>query len=110
MAKSLEEFQVIFKLRDQTAGGFKAVNALRVAESLKSIGEELNAWILSNGALFVNCKSAEQLGKAKKIGKVTGKKVEVVIPEKNNVTKGLFMVSVLTCQRRKLRIMSRELK
>lgn len=66
------------------------MNPLRVAESLKCIGEGLNARILSNVALFVNCKSAEQLGKAKKIGKVAGEKVEVVIPEKKNVTKGVI--------------------
>ncbi len=54
MNKAVEEYRVIFKLKDHVAGGFKPVNPLKVADSLKRVGEGL-ARILSNGVLLGIC-------------------------------------------------------
>lgn len=82
MSRAVEEHRVQFKLKDQLAGGFRAMNPLKVAESLKCGGEGIDARILPNGALSVTCKNVDQLVLAKKIGKIGGKRVAVVVQEK----------------------------
>lgn len=61
-----------------------------MAYSLKCLSEGLDAQILFNGALLVGCKSMDQVGKAKKMGKIAGKKVEVIIPQNKNLIKGVI--------------------
>lgn len=63
MVKAAEEYKVMFKLMDQSGGGFKAVNPLKLADSLRGIGEGLDARVLANGALLVICKNKDQAGK-----------------------------------------------
>ena len=48
-------------------------------ESLNCVGEGIDARILPNGALSASWKNVAQLGLAKKIVKIGGKKVEVVV-------------------------------
>lgn len=90
MARKVEEHQVLFKMKDQKAEGFLGVNPLKVHESLKSVGEGFVARVLSNGAILVECKNKEQVERAKLIGKIAGKKVEVTIPIRRNETKGVI--------------------
>ena len=60
MSRAVEEHRVLFKLKDQLAGGFRVMNPLKVAESLKCVGEGINAQILPNGVLSVSCKNVDQ--------------------------------------------------
>lgn len=90
MVKAAEEYKVMFKLMDQSGGGFKAVNPLKLADSLRGIGEGLDARVLANGALLVICKNKDQVGKARKVGKLAGKKVEVSIFENVEMVKGVI--------------------
>ena len=53
MSRAVEEHLVLFKLKDQLAGGFRAMNPLKVAESLKCVGKGIDAQILPNGVLLV---------------------------------------------------------
>ncbi|CAL9698214.1 unnamed protein product [Knipowitschia caucasica] len=101
MAKSIEEFRVIFKLKEQTGDGFRGLNPLKVAEAFKSVGEGVDARALSNGALLVLCKSKEQRGKVAKIAKISGKKVEAQMVEKKEVIQGVIYgvyAEVLECE------------
>lgn len=90
MVRAEEDFRVIFKLKDQVGGGFRAMNPLKVAESLRCVGEGLDARILPNGAMLLLCRNMDQVGKAMKVGKILGKRVEVIIPEKKSELKGVI--------------------
>ena len=70
IVKAEEEFRVIFKLKDQVGGGFRAMNPLKVAESLRCVGEGLGARILPNGAMLLLCRSMDQIERAMKFGKI----------------------------------------
>lgn len=73
MAKSVLEYKVVYKLKDQTGEGFRGMNPLKIAESLKNVSESVKAQVLPNGALLVWCMGGEQLAKAKKYIKYVGK-------------------------------------
>lgn len=90
MARTVEEYRVLFRMREQRAGGFTGVNPMKVYESLKSVGEGFVARVLPNGVILVECKNKEQAEKAKAIGKIAGKKVETTIPVRNNEIKGVI--------------------
>lgn len=47
MVNAVEEYWVIFKMKHQAAGGFTALNSLKVGSSLKCVGEGLDARILT---------------------------------------------------------------
>ena len=90
VAKATEELAVHFKMKEQNAEGFRCVNPLKVAESLKCVGEGADARILANGMIMLICRTKEQYEKAKKISRIAGKKVEVVIrAEKKDVVLGI---------------------
>lgn len=90
MARMGEEYQVLFKMKEQKAGGFSGVSPLKVYESLEIVGEGFNARVLANGAILVTCKNKEQVSKAKGNNKIAGNKVEVTIPVRKNEVKGVI--------------------
>lgn len=91
MAKSVLEYKVVYKLKDQTGEGFRGMNPLKIAESLKNVSESVKAQVLPNGALLVWCTGGEQLAKAKKVNKICGKKIEVTVAEQHGeVVKGVI--------------------
>lgn len=84
------EFKVMFKLKEpKGTGGFRAVNPLKIAESLKGVGE-VEAKILANGMLLVMCKSAETKKKANAVKKIAGLIVEVYISNRIEGVKGVI--------------------
>lgn len=89
MARSMGERRIVFRLKEQTGDGFRAMNPLKIADSLKCLGENVKAQVVPSGALFVFCSTPEQILKAQKLTKICGKKVEVAITDQSNVIKGV---------------------
>lgn len=90
MARAAVEYKVVFRLKDQSGDGFRAMNPLKIAEGLKCLGEKVKAHAVPSGALLVFCLSEEQVARARKISKLCGKKVEVLVPEQGDVVKGVI--------------------
>ena len=85
------EFKVVYKLRDpKGSGGFRAVNPLKIAESLRGVGEGLEARILANGTLMLTCKTAEQQKKAAGVKKLAGQSVESAVVSRIEGIKGVI--------------------
>lgn len=87
--ESSHENRVILKLQDgQTR--FNSFNPIRLAEILKKeLGGVVNAQILADGKLLIECSSAMQKAKAEKLTLIGGKKVESVVLGKRNGLKGV---------------------
>lgn len=62
------ESEVIFKVKEQTGGGFRAVRPLKEAASLRCAGGGVEAWVP------VLCKNKDQVRKTKKLRKTAGQK------------------------------------
>lgn len=92
------EFEVVYKLRDpRGSGGFRAINPLKIVESLRWVGEGIEARILAIGTLRVTCKTAEQQMKATWVKKLEGQSVESAIASHIEGIKGItFAVCAIT--------------
>lgn len=87
----LEESIVLYKIKGQKegAGGFRALNPLKVAAALENqIGKGFQAKILSNGLLKICCKDIDQYNSAKMVGKLVAK-VECITPKERKGVKGV---------------------
>ena len=85
------EFKVLFKLRDSNGtAGFKTINPLKIADSLKGVSEGIDARILANGTLMVVCNNAEIQKKAGAVKKIAGKNVEAIIVNRIEGVKGVI--------------------
>ena len=84
------EFKITFKVKDpKGVGGFRAVNPLKIAESLKSVGD-VEARILANGMLMVLCKNAETQKKAAAVKKIAGQSIEMYVSNRVEGVKGVI--------------------
>ena len=89
--KESEEYKIIIKL-SQDGASFGEWNPIMLTKAIhKAVGEVKNAKVLRNGSLLIFCRSSMQQGKAIRVDKIEGKKVQCSIPEdRKKSTRGVI--------------------
>lgn len=88
--KCEEEHKVFIRL-EQAGASFGEWNPVLLTKAInKIVGEVKSVKVLSSGALLIFCRDSAQLGKAIKLDKIEGKKVQATIAKSGGLTRGVI--------------------